>query len=147
MLTFYVLCSTAGVVVMIIISSIKLLLSCSVVQVMECTREAWTLHSSSWTRESGYMCSQKVQLNKKCTPQVVLYHRASPRKKQNGSYKTLICRLISLSKTTRLALCQYTWPQYVHRSENHLNQNRSTKVRHDVLHLAWTFDPCVNQEI
>ena len=42
-------------------------------------------------------------------------------------------------KSTRLALCQYTWPQYVHRSENHLNQNRSRKIRHDLPHPAWTF--------
>ena len=30
--------------------------------------------------------------------------------------------LIALSTRTRLALCQYTWPQCVHSSENHLNQ-------------------------
>ena len=34
---------------------------------------------------------------------------------------------------------QYTWRQYVHRGENHLNQNRSRNVCHDLPHQACTF--------
>ena len=42
-------------------------------------------------------------------------------------------------KKTRLVLCQYTWLQYVHRGENHPNQNCSRKFRHDLPHPACTF--------
>ena len=36
-------------------------------------------------------------------------------------------KVLWIAYWTRLALCQYTWPQYAHRGENHLNQNRSRK--------------------
>ena len=39
----------------------------------------------------------------------------------------------------RLALCQYIWPQYMHRGENHLKQNRFRNARHDLPHPACTF--------
>ena len=45
----------------------------------------------------------------------------------------------SAIQTTRLASCQYTWPQYVDRGENYLNQNRSRKVSHDLPHPTCTF--------
>ena len=50
---------------------------------------------------------------------------------------------------TRLTLyhCTYTWPQYVHRGENHLSQNRSINVRHDLPHPACTVHLYVIQAV
>ena len=44
------------------------------------------------------------------------------------------------SNVTRLALCQYTWPQYVYRGENHLNQNRYRKARHDLVYVRMRYE-------
>ena len=38
------------------------------------------------------------------------------------------------NRTKRWTDKQFNWPQYVHRGENHLNQNRSRNVRHYLPH-------------